>query len=190
VNAGEQVKNLNCRVSQLDVSSQSSLDAFKKSFGDGPLDLLLNIAGMCPSLAFVYVHSRMVGPPKIPSTPLLSLSSAFSVNTFGPVLLTQAMLPNLLRSPSPKVGFMSSGIGSIGDKTTNGAEVDMSSRAALNSMVRSLATELKGKGVVVVSMHPGYAGQGDAGKWWSVLRSKGLDDTGKCWGQEGQELPS
>ncbi len=34
------------------------------------------------------------------------LEKTFAVNTYGPLLLTQALLPNLLKSSSPRVGNM------------------------------------------------------------------------------------
>ena len=34
------------------------------------------------------------------------LEKTFAVNTYGPLLLTQALLPNLLKSTSPRVGNM------------------------------------------------------------------------------------
>jgi hypothetical protein len=43
--ANNQLSNLGCRIAQVDVSSQDSVDAFTQSFGDKPVDLILNIAG-------------------------------------------------------------------------------------------------------------------------------------------------
>ena len=34
------------------------------------------------------------------------LEKTFAVNTYGPLLLTQALLPNLLKSSSPRIGMM------------------------------------------------------------------------------------
>lgn len=73
---------------------------------------------------------------------------------------------------------------------------------------KNLSVELREEGVVVVIMHPGMvrtpmtAGLPDpdmvadmvdpdeaAGKLYEVLVSKGIEDTGKFWHREGQELP-
>ncbi|OCL14695.1 NAD(P)-binding protein [Glonium stellatum] len=113
-----------------------SIQAFKHRFKDDPLDLLLNIGGvMSPTEqdALETVDEKI-------------LAGAFSVNTFGPILLTQALLPNLLKSNSPRLEVMSSRVGSIGDNST----------AALNSIFKSVAVDLKDKGVVVVIMHPEF----------------------------------
>jgi short-subunit dehydrogenase len=34
------------------------------------------------------------------------LEKTFAVNTYGPLLLTQALLPNILKASSPKIGNM------------------------------------------------------------------------------------
>lgn len=46
VNHGEKLRSLGCTTSQLDVASEESIRRFKKQYGDRPLDLLLNVAGM------------------------------------------------------------------------------------------------------------------------------------------------
>lgn len=45
VQDGEKLKSLNCQTSQLDVTSQDSINTFAQRYGEGPLDLLLNVAG-------------------------------------------------------------------------------------------------------------------------------------------------
>lgn len=134
-----------------------------------------------------------------------SLTKVFSVNTFGPLLLTQALLPNILRSSQPRLGYVSSRFGSIGDNGSGGSYAYRSSKTALNMICKNLALELRDKGVVVVILHPGIVrtnmilgleeipGAIDpdeaASKLYNVLVSKGIEDTGKFWHREGEELP-
>jgi NAD(P)-dependent dehydrogenase (short-subunit alcohol dehydrogenase family) len=134
-----------------------------------------------------------------------SLARIFGANTFGPLLLTQALLANLRAAPRPRVDVMSSRVGSVGDNTTGGLYAYRASKAALNSIARSLAMDLRGEGVVVVIMHPGFVRTGldpsthglpeavdpdeAAAKLWKVLMSKNIEDTGRFWHREGQELP-
>ncbi|KAK8200325.1 3-oxoacyl-reductase [Phyllosticta capitalensis] len=197
VQEGENLKSLGCRTARLDVSSPEAVADFKENrYGDGPLDLLLNIAGVIApkerdSLTTVDHHS---------------LLSVFSVNTFGPLLLTQALLPNLLKSKNPRIGLMSSRMGSIADNTSGGTYAYRSSKAALNSIGKSMAVDLKDKGVFVAILHPGMVRTGlvpqdsqqlketvnpdeAAQKLFKVFMSKKIEDTGKFWHREGQELP-
>jgi len=83
------------------------------------------------------------------------LEHTFAVNTYGPLLLTQQLLPNVLKSEKPRLAFMSSRVGSIEDNSTGGNYAYRASKTALNSICKSLAVELKGDGVIVVIMHPG-----------------------------------
>lgn len=134
-----------------------------------------------------------------------ALTKIFSVNAFGPLLLTQALLPNILRSSQPRLGYVSSRVGSIADNSSGGNYAYRSSKAALNMICKNLSLELGDKGVVVVTLHPGIvrtpmtSGLAEppgainpdeaARKMYKLLISKGLEDTGKFWHREGQELP-
>ncbi|ROW15918.1 hypothetical protein VPNG_02678 [Cytospora leucostoma] len=109
VNEGEKLKSLDCETSHLDVTSQHSIDRFKERYGDGPLDLLLNVAGI-----FDPDHDSLDTLNKD------ALTNTFSVNAFGPLLLTQALLPNILRSSQPRLGYVSSRVGSIADNSSGG----------------------------------------------------------------------
>ncbi|KAI0121537.1 NAD(P)-binding protein [Hypoxylon sp. NC0597] len=194
VNVGDKLKSLQCKTAQLDVSSPDSIKAFAKAYGDGPLDLLLNIAGV-------------MAPPEedtLSTVSLDTLTKTFGVNTFGPLLFTQALLPNLLKSEKPRLAVMSSRVGSIADNSTGGSYAYRASKAAVNSVFKSMAVDLKDKGVVVVIMHPGIVKTGllpaglapkeavipeeAAEKLYKVLTSKGLEDTGRFWHREGYEL--
>lgn len=134
-----------------------------------------------------------------------SLSRTFSINTFGPLLLTQALLPNVLRSSQPRLGYVSSRVGSIADNGSGGNYAYRSSKTALNMICKNLAVELRAEGVVVVILHPGIVRTGlipgtadvpgavdpdeAASKLYKILVAKGIEDTGKFWHREGEELP-
>ncbi|KAL8827414.1 MAG: hypothetical protein Q9191_003197 [Dirinaria sp. TL-2023a] len=191
------MQKLGCKTYQCDLASTSSIRAFADSFGNRQLDVLLNIAGV-------------MAPPEQDGLPTVSqptLSETFSTNTFGPLLLTQALLHCLLQSPSPRIGLMSSRVGSIADNSSGGSYAYRASKAALNSVGKSMAVDLQEKGVVVVLMHPGFVKtaldtsgkthklkeavepEEAAVKLWAVFASKSIVDTGKFWHREGQELP-
>jgi NAD(P)-dependent dehydrogenase (short-subunit alcohol dehydrogenase family) len=82
-------------------------------------------------------------------------------NLFGTWRLTQALLPLLRRSPEPRVVNVSSGAGSHGDPAfgltaRGGAAASYGiSKAALNALTATLATELADTGVLVNSVCPG-----------------------------------
>ncbi len=126
----------------------------------------------------------------------------FATNTFGPLLLTQALLPNILKAPQSRIGNITSRVGSIGDNTSGRNYAYRSSKAALNSISKTLAVELKDQGVVVSILHPGMVESGmtppgpgvvspeeAAEKCLGILINSTIEDTGKFWHRDGYELP-
>lgn len=179
----------------LDVTQPESISGFATQLANKPIDVLLNVAGvMAPA-----------GQDELTTITKDTFTKIFEVNTYGPLLLTQALLPNLLESPSPRVGIVSSRVGSMGDNSTGGDYAYRASKAAVNSLGKSLAVELKEKNVVVSLLHPGLVrtslnprvqpgpetveAEEAATKLWQVFLSKGLEETGKFWHREGYELP-
>lgn len=175
----------------------ASISAFTDSLPNIPIDLVLNVAGV-------------MAPPAQDALDTVSkdvLTSTFEANTFGPLLLTQALLPHLLKSNEPRIGIVSSRVGSISDNRSGGSYAYRASKAAVNSVGRNMAMDLKEKGVVVSLLHPGYVKTGldvsgeihkradavepeeAAAKLWSVMKGKGIYETGRFWHREGYELP-
>jgi NAD(P)-dependent dehydrogenase (short-subunit alcohol dehydrogenase family) len=140
---------------------------------------------------------------------LAKLQKTFAVNTFGPLLLTQALLPNISASQNPKIAVVSSRVGSMADNSSGGAYSYRSSKAAVNALFKSMSVDLKEKSVPVIILHPGIVktnldprwkdGNSEvqgavlpeqaAGELWKVLKSKGLESTGKFYHRSGEELP-
>ncbi|CAD0089571.1 unnamed protein product [Aureobasidium mustum] len=192
---GDGLKSLECRHAQLNIRSPESISNFVSSLSGQPIDMLLNVAG-----TMARHEDDALG-----SVNKATLTRIFETNTFGPLLLTQALLPNLLDASGAMIGIVSSRVGSIADSSTGGIYAYRASKAAVNSIGKSLAMDLKDKGVVVSLLHPGifktglYSTDADtaeaimpdeaATKLWKVWKSKDMEDTGKFWHREGQELP-
>ena len=77
----------------------------------------------------------------------------FEVNALAPLLLAQA-LADLMPSGS-KLSLMSSRMASMDDNTSGGSYGYRMSKAALNSAAKSLAFDLKSRGIAVAILHPG-----------------------------------
>ncbi|OCK91577.1 uncharacterized protein K441DRAFT_574584, partial [Cenococcum geophilum 1.58] len=132
---GDKLKGPACDTAQLAVPSQASIQAFKHGFKDHPLGLLLNIV------------TGAMSPKEQDSLETVDekvLTNTFSVNTFEgrlSTLLTQTLLPNLLKSNRPRIGVMSSRVGSIGDNSTGGSYAYRALKAALNSIFKGMAMD-------------------------------------------------
>ena len=184
------------QTAHLDVTSPESITKLKDSLGDEPIDVLLNVAGIASALE----------DDGLETTNLSVLEKTFAVNTFGPMLLTQALLSNVLLSETKKIGIVSSRVGSIEDNSTGGHYAYRGSKAAVNSIGKSLAVNLKTKGVTVMLLHPGIVRTNilpsttmppDAVEpeeavqklWDNIISKKDVAETGKFWHREGFELP-
>ncbi len=80
----------------------------------------------------------------------------FLVNTVGPALLIQSIESSLKKGA--KVAFISSGMGSIERNINpgNGLDAYAVSKCGLNILSRRLAEKLRPRGVIVMSLDPGW----------------------------------
>jgi NAD(P)-dependent dehydrogenase (short-subunit alcohol dehydrogenase family) len=129
-----------------------------------------------------------------------SLRQQFEVNALGPLRLTAALLPNL--APGSKVVLMTSRMGSIGDNTSGSSYGYRMSKVALSMAGKSLAHDLKPRGIAVAILHPGLVQTRMTGFTSSgitpaesvkglLARIDGLslETSGTFWHANGDELP-
>jgi NAD(P)-dependent dehydrogenase (short-subunit alcohol dehydrogenase family) len=76
-------------------------------------------------------------------------------NAVAPVALARA-LAGLVRETTGVVAFTSSIMGSVTLNTDGSHELYRASKAALNSLSRGLWTELEGRGITLLNLHPGW----------------------------------
>lgn len=147
---------------QIDVTSDESVDAavanIRQDFGR--LDVLINNAGV------------LLDGLDTTAIPRHLLEKTFSVNVFGAAAVTEAMVP-LLRnsaSPSPRIVFMSSRMGSLSVKTDATDRSAMrhfpmyrSSKSALNMLMLHYSSLFRERGWKVNSCDPGLTATGLAG---------------------------
>ena len=116
-----------------------------EAVGDSPLDLLINNAA-------ILLKDESLG-----SLDVGNIRKVFDVNTFAPILVSQALLPALEKSSNPKIVNISSDSGIIGGvRSFNGLYTYKASKAALNMFSRVMRLELKERGVDVLAVHPGW----------------------------------
>lgn len=138
-------------VRALDVADALGASEFARSLPEGPLDLLVQNAG-------VY-GPRTGGLADAASVPDLVFAETMTTNVLGPLRLS-AQLKDALAIASGdgagKIAFLSSRMGSIGGMSTTSGIVYRASKAALNVVVKAAAIELAPLGIAVVALHPGW----------------------------------
>lgn len=122
-----------------EASNDESIAALVEHIAGRRIDLLINNAGVAEGKD---AREEML--------------KQYSVNSVGPYLTTNALLPSLLLSDAPRVVVVSSGMGSIGETSSTGYAGYRMSKAAANMAVKLLSVELKEQKVAMLSIHPGY----------------------------------
>ena len=144
--ASELVALKGVMVLPLDVASEASIETFAKALAGRPIDVLINNAGISN-------HT-----PDLDSCTLAKLQEVFTTNTFAPVLITKALLPNISAGEGKRVINITSVLGSMGLHHTGFSYGYCASKAALNMLTQKLATELAKVHPTscVIALHPGW----------------------------------
>jgi len=127
----------------LDVTDYQGLKEFANALPT--IDLLINNAG--------YYGPKGYG---FGNTDVEQWRKVFEINTIAPLKLVEALYPNLQKGQLKKIACLSSKVGSMTENTSGGGYIYRSSKAALNSVVKSLSNDLTDKGFTVLALHPGW----------------------------------
>lgn len=135
----------------LDVTDDASVAAAAAQLGDGGLDVLVNNAAITGGAPFE--------PSQVSAAQVLAV---VDTNVVGVIRVTNAMLPLLRRSASPRIVNVSSTVGSLTLQTAQADAVGpvnasySPSKTFLNAVTIQYAKELAGTGVLVNAGCPGY----------------------------------
>jgi NAD(P)-dependent dehydrogenase (short-subunit alcohol dehydrogenase family) len=176
-------------VHALEVTDHPRVEALSRELRDTAIDVLLNNAGI--------IGSQQSGLGQIDYR---AWPEVFAVNTIGPMKMAECFLEHVARSERKIIGSLSSQLGSIA-QNNGGYFPYRASKAALNMVMRGLAVELNGRGIIAVALDPGWV-QTDMGGSSAPLKPpesiaglrKVLDrlrpeDSGKYLRYDGSELP-
>ncbi|MDH3588391.1 MAG: SDR family oxidoreductase, partial [Gammaproteobacteria bacterium] len=129
----------------LDVSDETQRTAFVESLAGTPVDVLINNAGVYPhkGLTFGQLDER-------------SWLHSLHVNTVAPMMMAQSLLSNIADSRRKLIASVTSKMGSLADNTSGGSYAYRASKTALNMAMKSLAIDLRDRGISVILLHPGW----------------------------------
>ncbi|MDX2242021.1 MAG: SDR family oxidoreductase [Leptolyngbyaceae cyanobacterium bins.302] len=139
--ASEELKQLGIQVeADVDITSDASVAELQQRLGNRAIDVLINNAGIIQRVTLENLDFD-------------SMRQQFEVNALGALRVTQAFLPNL--KAGSKLVLMTSRMGSIEDNTSGGSYGYRMSKVALSMAGKSLAHDLKPRGIAVAILHPG-----------------------------------
>ncbi|MBL0164975.1 MAG: SDR family oxidoreductase [Xanthomonadales bacterium] len=173
----------------VDVTDGAALAALAKRLGETRIDVLVCNAGI--------LSKETLG--EIDEDGFERMRRQFEVNSLGPLRTVQALSGQL--AAGAKVGIVTSRMGSVADNSSGGFYGYRASKAAVNAIGKSLALDLKDRGIGVMLLHPGYVatemvgGGGDispdaaAAQLVARLDALTLAETGSFHHAKGDELP-
>lgn len=133
----------------LDVTQPESVRAFASRINP-PVDLVIHCAGI--------LHEADLKPEKsLAQCHQDALARLFAVNSIGPLLVAQALLPLFPKREPGHFAVLSAMVGSIEDNRIGGWYGYRSSKAALNQFLKTLAIEARRTHprLCVTAIHPG-----------------------------------
>ena len=173
----------------IDVSDDAALAALAQRLADIRIDVLVLNAGI--------LGNESLG--SIDDAGFDSMRRQFEINTLGPLRVVQALSDRL--GEGAKIGIVTSRMGSVADNGSGGYYGYRASKAAVNAVGKSLALDLRPRGIAVFLLHPGYVatdmvgGTGDVSPDQSAaqlverLDTLALDQSGTFWHANGSPLP-
>jgi NAD(P)-dependent dehydrogenase (short-subunit alcohol dehydrogenase family) len=169
----------------IDVTNDDSVRALARALEGRRIDILVNCAGILTresldDLAFERIREQ------------------FEVNAIAPLRVTAALKGCL--GQGAKVAIITSRMGSIEDNTSGGRYGYRMSKAAVNMAGRSLAHDLKERGVSVFLLHPGMVAteltghkgippEEAAADLIARIDALGPEQSGTFWHAKGDPLP-
>ncbi|WP_408589128.1 SDR family NAD(P)-dependent oxidoreductase [Novosphingobium sp.] len=125
-----------------DVSDDASVRSGVATTGDGPVDIVYNVAGVSGPTA-----------PELENADWAAWNDVFGVMVQGPLRVLQAFLPRL--GAGAKVINISSQLGAS-TWPYGGHYAYAAAKAALNRLMRSVAIDVKDRGLIIGLVHPGW----------------------------------
>jgi NAD(P)-dependent dehydrogenase (short-subunit alcohol dehydrogenase family) len=157
-------------VHQGDVGDDASIRAGAAATGSEPIDLVYAVAGVVGTIA-----------PELESADWAAFDEAHNIMVKGPLRVVQAFLPRL-RAGSKLIVFTSQIAASTWPY--GGFYGYAAAKAGLNRLMRSVAIDLKDRGIIVGLIHPGYV-QTDMGGPGAEITpqasAEGVRQTAAAW---------
>ena len=174
----------------LDVTNATQRQQVANKLNGIPLDILINNAG-------VYGQNDAY----FGNTDEEKWLDALRINTIAPMKIMELLAENIALGEKKIIASMSSKMGSMNDNGSGGSYVYRSTKAALNAIMVSTASDLKEAGISAVILHPGWVRtdmggsngeintQQSAQRLRAILDSVTLENSGDFYDIDGSIIP-
>lgn len=186
--ASPELEQLGVRIEAgVDLTAEDAVADLVRRLDGLPLDVVIHNAGVLERTSLERLDPA-------------SLRRQFELNAVAPLRLTQALLSQLQRGS--KLVLMSSRMGSIADNSSGGSYGYRMSKVALGMAGKSLALDLRPRGIAVAVLHPGlvstrmtgFTSQGISAEeavrgLLQRIDALTLENSGSFWHANGSVLP-
>lgn len=138
----------------LDVAEHPQIARLANSLAREQIDVLINNAGRYGRVGFSGggIEAQAFG-----NTDYDDWELTFRVNVLGPMKMAESFIEQVAGSRQKKLVTLTSMLGSMELNTIGGLYAYRASKAAVNSIMKSMSVDLAKKGVLAVAIHPGWA---------------------------------
>ena len=162
------------------------METVAKKLHGRSIDLLINNAGILSNETLDEID-------------FAGIRQQFEVNAIGPLRVATALLGNL--KSGSRIAMLTSRMGSMADNSSGAYYGYRMSKAALNAAAKSLAIDLRDRGIAVGIFHPGYVktrmtgfnGDVEAGdaarRLFDRIEELNLENSGRFVHANGEPLP-
>jgi len=133
-------------IEELDVTDHAEIEALAKKYSDVPIDVLINNAGIFGPAAKQTLEDLDYD----------TFTNVMAVNVYGPLNMSQSFADNVAASEQKKIVTITSGLGSMALTDKNGGYYFYRiSKAGANIVGRTLAADLRDRGILIGLFNPG-----------------------------------
>lgn len=125
-------------IDDVDVTTDAGIAKLTSALSGKSISLLINNAGL--------LQDEQLG-----SIDFDSIRTQMEINAYAPLRVTEALVPQIREGG--KIANITSRMGSIADNDSGGRYGYRASKAALNAFGKSLAMDLKPRGIAVAQLH-------------------------------------
>ena len=177
-------------VYELDITDYQQMAVLSSTLHDLKIDVLLNNAGLYGPKGYGFGNCDVN-----------AWRDVFEANVIAPTKLAEAFVSQVLNSELKIIAALSSRVGSHTENTKGGGYIYRSSKAALNSVVKSLSNDLLPQGIKTVALHPGWvqtemggpnaliSAQESAIGLKQVIESLTEEQSGGFYSYKGEQIP-
>ncbi len=188
----------NLTIVKADLTNDDSLRSAVAEIEADSIDLLVNNAGTMGRGTF---SDSGMEYQKFGSFDREEWADVFNINVYTPMAMVELLVDKLKASDKAVVVTISSMLGSNAMNSFGNLYAYRASKAAVNSIMKSLGMNLKGDGIISIAVHPGWVrtemGGSDAdisaqeavSGIRSVVAGLTINDAGRFIAYDGKEMP-